>query len=81
MSAASIVTSKERFRGYHLISCDSESAVRILRDFVGSMNPPKKEAKLKVMFIKKLPVLSEAYDCIYIPAEVKHVGRDFRDKN
>ena len=59
----------ERFRGYHIISCDTESTVDFLRKEIVKIDGLWENAKLEVKLLREIPALPKLYMTISMDDE------------
>ncbi|KAL5277618.1 hypothetical protein ACFFRR_002693 [Megaselia abdita] len=74
---APVFSSQERFRGYKVVSCDSQGSVEFLKAAVGRMASPWRNAKLEVRYLRELPGMPKAYVNIPLSVDDKQVDREF----
>lgn len=61
----------EKFRGHHILSCDSQSSVDFIRSAVGRMNNLWEGANLEVKLLREIPSLPKLFIAVPMDEEDK----------
>lgn len=70
-AAAPVFKMNEKFRGHHIVSCDSQSSVDFLRSVVGKMKNLWEGANLEVKLLREIPSLPKLFIAVPMDDEDK----------